>query len=51
MEIESGSVKGDFPGRALRLVNESRELHRDELLEDWRLARQRQPLLPIAPLE
>ena len=27
------------------------ELHRDELLEDWRLALARKPLMKIAPLE
>ena len=25
--------------------------HQQELIEDWRLARQQQPLKPIAPLE
>jgi hypothetical protein len=51
VEIESGSVRGDFPGRALRLVLEWAELHKQELSEDWDLARQRQPLKRIAPLE
>ena len=30
-------AKGDFPKRALRLVLEWLDLHRDELLEDWDL--------------
>jgi hypothetical protein len=51
VDIMTGAVTGDFPRRALRLVQEWRELHRDELLEDWRLARLRQPLRRIAPLE
>lgn len=51
VEIESGKVRGDFPGRALRLVLEWAELHKQELLEDWERARQRQPLRRIAPLE
>jgi hypothetical protein len=51
VEIESGTVRGDFPGRALRLVLEWAELHKQELSEDWDLARQRQPLKRIAPLE
>ena len=38
-------------GRALRLVLEWAELHKQELSEDWDLARQRQPLKRIAPLE
>jgi hypothetical protein len=51
VEIESGKIRGEFPGRALRLVLEWSELHKQELLEDWERARQRQPLNRIAPLE
>jgi hypothetical protein len=51
VEIESGMIKGQFPWRALRHVLEWYELHRDELREDWRLARDRRPLRKIAPLE
>jgi hypothetical protein len=51
VEIESGLVNGKFPGRALQLVQEWRALHKQELLEDWRLAEQRQPLKKITPLE
>jgi len=51
IEIESGLVNGKFPKRALQLVQEWRELHKQELLEDWRLAEQRQPLKKITPLE
>jgi hypothetical protein len=51
VEIESGKVRGNFPGRALRLVLEWAELHEQELLDDWERARQRQPLTRIAPLE
>ena len=49
--IGSGDVyDGSLPRRALRLVQEWEELHRAELLADWELARQQQPLAPIAPL-
>lgn len=51
IEIESGTIHGEFPSRALRLVLEWVELHRAELLENWELARQGQPLARIAPLE
>jgi hypothetical protein len=51
VEIESKVVRGAFPPRALRLVLEWAELHRAELLENWELARQGQPLLRVAPLE
>lgn len=51
IEVESGTVHGDFPLRALRLVLEWAALHKQELLDDWQLARQGQPLKRIAPLE
>ena len=51
VEIESGQVSGDFPPRAQRLVLEWAALHKQELLENWNRARQRQPLARIAPLE
>ena len=37
--------------RALGLVLDWAELHRDELMANWDLARQGLPLNPIAPLE
>lgn len=51
IEIESGTVHGALPQRALRLVLEWAELHKAELLENWKLARQGQPLKRIEPLE
>jgi hypothetical protein len=45
------AVYGEHPPRALRLVLEWAELHKQELLEDWERARRRQPLERIAPLE
>ena len=51
VDIGAGVVHGDFPKRALRLVFEWLDLHREELLEDWRLAEARRPLKKIAPLE
>lgn len=51
VEVETGSVHGQFPSRALRLVLEWATLHRSELLANWELARQGQPLKRIAPLE
>ena len=45
--IERGSLKR----RALELVLDWAELHRDELLANWELARDGKPLNQIAPLE
>lgn len=52
VKIETGEVmQGYFPSRALGLVREWHTLHKDELLEDWRLAEFRKPLKKIDPLE
>ena len=51
VEIHAGTIHGDFPTRAERLVLEWLELHREELLDNWQRARQHQPLERIAPLE
>lgn len=51
VSIEDGMIKGEFPRRALNLVLEWYQLHRDELRQDWELAKARKPLQPIPPLE
>ena len=51
VEVETGRIHGEFPPRALKLVLEWNALHQSELLENWQLAKQRQPLKRIAPLE
>jgi hypothetical protein len=42
---------GDLPPKAIGLVMEWARLHKGELLADWRLCQQKQPLNPISPLE
>ena len=51
VEVATGKVNGDFPPRALAHVLEWKDLHRDELLEAWSLARSKHPLPHIQPLE
>lgn len=51
LEIHTGIVEGRFPRRALNAVMEWHELHQDELLANWLLAEQHQPLRKIPPLE
>ena len=51
VEVESGTIHGQFPPRALKLVVEWKDLHKPELLDNWQLAKQGQPLKRIAPLE
>ena len=51
IEIASAEIAvGDLPRRARSLVTDWAELHRDELAENWDLARQSQTLNPIDPL-
>ena len=45
------AILGEFPKRALNLVLEWYQLHRDELRQDWELAKARKPLRQIRPLE
>jgi hypothetical protein len=35
VNIDDGIIKGEMPRRALRLVYEWLDLHKDELLENW----------------
>ena len=51
VEIESGMAEGRFPRRALAAVLDWYTQHRDELLDNWQLAIQEQPLNRIDPLE
>ena len=51
IEIWTGDIiAGSLPLGARSLVKQWVELHRDELLEDWRLASELQPLKSIDPL-
>lgn len=50
VEIQSGLVTGIFSKRALRLLLEWMELHKEELEGNWTRARNREPLVPIEPL-
>jgi hypothetical protein len=44
-------IEGDLPRRALELVIDWAELHREELRENWRLAELHAKLKSIRPLE
>lgn len=43
-------LAGQLPPRAMRLVREWTELHRQELVDNWALARDDRPLRRIDPL-
>ena len=44
-------IRGNLPNRAHSMVLEWASLHRNELLEDWRLASEYSEILPIEPLK
>lgn len=50
IEIKTGTVKGHMSKRALRMLFEWSEIHQEELMEDWRLARERKQLRKFPPL-
>jgi len=43
-------LKGYLPKRQLKLILAWTEIHKDELMQNWELARNQQPLYRIAPL-
>ena len=51
VNVQTGEIEGRFPKRAMRHVLEWYDLHKNELAENWELARKRLPLQPIPPLE
>ena len=44
-------LRGELPPRALALATDWARIHQAELQAEWARARERQPLLPISPLE
>lgn len=51
VDIKSGEIRGNMSNRALKMIQEWRELNRSDLLKDWELAEQKKALFPIKPLE
>jgi len=51
VEINSGIIDGKFPKRALGMVIEWYEIHKEELLQDWELIRTTGEFNKIQPLE
>ncbi len=49
--INDGIVKGEMPQRALKMIFEWLEIHREELIADWNLAQKGDELFKIEPLK
>lgn len=50
VSIKDGVVKGEMPARALKMVFEWLDQHRDELMDNWDRARNGETLEKITPL-
>ncbi len=48
--MEGRILNGAFPSRQLKFVLAWAEIHQDELMENWDLARKDLPLKKVAPL-
>lgn len=44
-------MEGEMPKAQFKLINAWAEIHKDELLANWNLAIEEQPLYKIAPLK
>ncbi len=50
-EIKDGTIRGEFPRRALKIVYEWMDLHKEELLDNWKNIENREELNNIDPLK
>lgn len=51
VNLATGEIHGQMGRKAIALIQEWRELHQAELMQDWELARQKRELHRIEPLE
>jgi hypothetical protein len=49
VSLDGVVLAGSLESRSLALVLEWAQLHREELMANWNLARDNRPLLPITP--
>lgn len=50
VEIKNGNINGSMSNRAVKMIQEWRNLHKEELLKEWELAEQKKALFAISPL-
>ena len=51
IHIDSGIIKGEMPRRALNLVYDWLDLHKDELIDNWKLIQESGEFKKIEPLK
>ena len=50
-DFEGNIIKGSFPRKQRRLVEAWLEIHQDELIANWKLAKDNQTIYRIEPLK
>ena len=51
VNIKDDKIKGEMPSRAVKLILEWLELHRDELLDNWERSQSGRTLNKVEPLK
>lgn len=51
IEIEDKKVIGEMPNRALKIVFEWLDIHKEELIDNWNKLQKGRPIVKIKPLE
>lgn len=51
VDILTGNITGNMPRRALHLVYEWLDMHKDELIDNWRRMESGDALVTIKPLD
>lgn len=51
ISIKDGVVRGEMPGRALKMILEWLDQHKEELMDNWEKAQKGDPLKKIEPLK
>ena len=51
ISIKDGVVRGEMPGRALKMILEWLDKHKEELMDNWEKAQKGDPLEKIEPLK
>lgn len=51
IEIEDKKVIGEMPNRALKIVFEWLDIHKEELIDNWNELQKGRPIVKIKPLE
>lgn len=51
VDISTGLINGNMPGRAVKMIYEWMELHKNELLDNWKKMEKGESMSTINPLD